>query len=69
MKDHIRFPGCASYVPPEIDEEHIVGDLTETEIKGFEKIEEKLQKQIKNCKQQAEDKELSERAKKRAKNI
>ena len=69
MKDHIIFPGFASYVPPEKDEEHIVGDLTEKEIKDLEKQEDKVQKQIKKRKQQAKDNKLRERAKKRAKNM
>ena len=69
MKDHIRFPGFESYVPPEKDEEHEVEDLTEDEIKALEKKEEKLQKQIKKRKLQAKDKAIRERAKKRVRNI
>ena len=69
MKHHIRFPGFESYVPPEKDEEHEVADLTEDEIKTFEKKEEKLQKKIKKRKQRAKDKAIRERAKKRAKNL
>ena len=69
MKDHIRFPGFDSYVPPEKDEDHKVADLTEEEIKALEKKEEKLQKKIKKRKLQAKDKAIRERAKKRARNL
>ena len=56
IKNHIRFPGFESYIPPERDEEHQSEELTEQEIQASEKKEEELQKQNKN-KQNKEEKE------------
>ena len=69
MKDYITFPDFQSYVPPEIDEEYEVADFTEEEINAMEKQEEKFQKPIKKRKQQAKDKAIRERAKKRTRKI
>ena len=43
-KGNIRFPGFATYVPPEKDEVHNDDVLTEAEIKDLAKREEKYQK-------------------------
>ena len=69
MKNHIRFPGFESYIPPERDEEHQPEELTEQEIQALEKKEKKLQKQLKKRKKEAKEKGIRERAKKRLRGI
>ena len=69
MKNHIRFPGFESYIPPERDEEHQLEELTEQEIQALEKKEKKLQKQLKKRKKEAKEKAMRERAKKRMRGI
>ena len=69
MKHHIRYPGFASYIPPEKDEEHEIEELTEQEIQALEKKEAMLQRPIKKRKKEEKEKAIRERAKKRMKGI
>ena len=66
---HIRFPGFATYVPPEKDEVHNDDPLTEAEIKELAKREEKYQKEKKKRKKEEKDEGIRSRAKKRAKDM
>ena len=69
QKKHIRFPGFATYVPPEKDEVHNDDPLTDAEIKDLAKREEKFQKERKKRKQREKDAAIRSRAKKRAKDL
>jgi len=67
MKQYIRYPGFESYIPPEIDEQHEVEELTKAEIQELEKKEEKYQKAKKKRKKKEKDEAIRERTRKRMK--
>ena len=65
-KQHIRFPGFETYVPPEKSEEHVDELLTEEEIKELEKRESEYQNKQKKRKAKEREEGLRKRAKNRA---